>query len=371
MTKAILLSGNNAWGMFNFRGALMRHLMAEGYTVYVSAPEDDEFFQKLRDMGCHPIAMPVQAKGKNPLKDLQLTWRYRKLLKELRPVVSITYTIKPNIYGSMAAQWARVRYLPITTGLGYVFLNKGLTSCIAKGLYRFAFKYARRVWFLNKDDMRVFREQHLVKDEKIEQLYGEGVDLSRFAYQPRESQVNGLKFLYVGRLLYDKGLQEYADAARILKEKYPKAEFHILGKFWPDNPTAISQETMQSWVDGGYIVYEGSTDDVRPFLYKADCAVLPSYREGMPFSLMEAAATGLPLVATDVPGCNEVVVDGENGYLCKAKDSYSLVAAMERIILATPEKLIEMGYRSRLLMEKEFSIERIIEQYDQFLHDIS
>lgn len=370
MRKTILLSGNNAWGMYNFRKALISHLIERGYDVHVSAPYDSDIFSQLESIGCHTVDIPVKPKGKNPFSDIRLLWRYRKLMKRLKPLVSITYTIKPNIYGSIAAQWAHIRYLPVTTGLGYVFLNDNLTSRVAKRLYRFAFKYARKIWFLNQDDMRVFREQHLVKDEIIEQLPGEGIDLNRFAYRQRQTKPARLVFLYVGRLLYDKGLKEYAEAAKELKQKYPYTEFHILGKFWPDNPTAISEATMKEWTDGGYLIYDGSTNDVRPYLYDADCAVLPSYREGMPFSLMEAAATGLPLISTDVPGCNEVVEHEKNGYLCHARDSKSLYEAMERFIKIPAEARLQMGKESRMLMEEKFSVEQILAQYDAFLRSI-
>lgn len=366
--KNIIFSGNTAWGMYNFRGCLLKHFVSKGYNVYVTAPKDEVYFEKLASIGCTPVHMPVYSKSKNPFKDINLIYAYYKLIKRLSPDISITYTIKPNIYGSIAAQLNHARHLPITTGLGYTFLSNGIISKIAKTLYRFSFKRAENVWFLNKDDETIFKEQHLVNNEKIHLLYGEGVNLKHFAYIDRSGRTTSkIVFLYFGRLLYDKGLQEYVDAATNLRKKYAHAEFHMLGHLWKENPSAINEDTLNSWIEQGIIIYHGSSSDVRPFLAEADCAVLPSYREGMPCSLMEAASTGLPLITTDVPGCHEVVLDGHNGYLCKVKDASSLEQTMEKMINLDQKKRIELGKNGRKLMEEKFSIDNIIAQYDQFL----
>lgn len=354
--------------MYNFRHRLLEHLVAEGYEVYVSAPFDEIYFQKLEEIGCHTIAIDLNAKGTNPLKEILLFAKYRKLLKQINPLVSITYTIKPNIYGSLAAQLCHIRHLPITTGLGYVFLTNNLTSKIAKHLYRIAFAKAQQVWFLNNNDMQTFRSMKLIDDKKIHQLNSEGVDTEHFDFYDRSDRHREtLKFLYVGRLLYDKGLGEFAEAAKSLKSRYPNIEFHIVGSYWKDNPSAIKPKTMQEWIKSGSLIYDDYTDDVRPFLHDADCMVLPSYREGMSCSLMEAASTGLPLVATDVPGCRELVRQGENGFLCKAKDTTSLTNALEQIINLPREERLKMGIVSRQIMKEKFRVEIIIEQYDRYL----
>lgn len=370
--KRIILSGNTAWGMYNFRHKLLEHLVAEGYDVYVSAPYDETFFSKMEAIGCHTVDMPVSAKGTNPVKDFLLIAKYRRLLKRIKPFLSITYTIKPNIYGSMAAQSCHVSHLPVTTGLGYVFLTENLTSKIAKRLYRMAFAKAPQVWFLNSADIQTFRSMHLISDEKIRQLNGEGVDTGFFDFYDRSQRERPvLKFLFVGRLLYDKGLGEFAEAARQLRTRYPHVEFHVLGNYWQDNPSAVSEETMQQWIDQGAIIYDGATNDVRPYLHDADCMVLPSYREGMSCSLMEAASTGLPLVATNVPGCRELVVDNESGMLCEPRDARSLERALEKVILLSSEQRLAMGRRSRDLMVSTYSYEHIIDQYDRYLQTLN
>lgn len=369
--RRIILSGNTAWGMYNFRHKLLEHLVAEGYEVYVSAPFDKDYFPRLEAIGCHTVDMPVSAKGTNPVKDFMLFLRYRRLFRRLKPFVSITYTIKPNIYGSMAAQSCGVLHLPVTTGLGYVFLTDNLTSKIAKWLYRIAFAKAPQVWFLNQADEQTFRSLKLIADEKIRLLNSEGVDTGFFSFYDRSQRLRSeLKFLYVGRLLYDKGLGEYAEAASRLKKKYPTVEFHVLGNYWQDNPSAVDKAIMDRWTASGTIVYDGATGDVRPHLHDADCMVLPSYREGMSCSLMEAASTGLPLVATDVPGCRELVIPGQSGFLCNVKDAISLEHALEKVILLSPQQRLAMGHESRRHMEESFAVEKVIEQYDRYLASI-
>ncbi len=360
----IVFSGNNAWGMHNFRSRVLSHFVARGFRVTVLAPYDAEWFPRLEALGCEVVDLPVEAKGTNPLTDLSLLWKYRKKFQALCPDVSITYTIKPNIYGSMAAQSLGIPYLPVTTGLGYVFLKRGLVSLVAKTLYRLAFRRASRVWFLNRDDVETFRRGRLVATEKVEQLPGEGVDLEHFttAAMPTDSSVT---FLLIGRMLTDKGVREFVEAAGYVRRYYPNARFRLLGAVWKDNPAAISAGQLEVWEREGNVEYLGATKDVRPYIADVDCVVLPSYREGVPCTLMEAAAMGRPLVATDVPGCREVVEDGVTGYLCRVKDAASLADAMTRMIELPADERRAMGLRGRRLMEERFDVKHIIHQYDE------
>lgn len=369
--RKIILSGNTAWGMFNFRSSFLKHLVALGCDVYVAAPYDELFFPKIKDLGCKVLNLPVKAKGTNPLEDIWLVIRYCYLFMKIRPDVSLTYTIKPNIYGSIAARITKTRYLPITTGLGYVFLSQGLASYVAKKMYKLAFSKADYVLFLNKDDMNVFQSQHLLAEHKAMHLYGEGVDLDKFYYSPKSNQTTDkVVFLFIGRILYDKGLKEYVDAARCIKSKYKNVSFKILGAEWKNNPSSISHEQLLDWEQLGLIEYLGATDDVRPYIVESDCVVLPSYREGMPCTLMEAAAMGRPLIATDVPGCHEVVVNHENGLLCNVKDANSLAEKMEEFILMSHSERSDLGNNGRLLMERKFCIEKVLKQYNDILNII-
>ena len=368
MSKHLIFSGNNAWGMWNFRSILIKHFIGKGYRVSVTAPYDELYFKKFKEIGCDTYDMPIDAKGINPMTDLRLILRYVRLLKALNPDLSITYTIKPNIYASIAAESLDIKYLPVTTGLGYTFLAEGLVPKIARLLYKFAFRKAEQVWFLNKDDIASFKEAKLVADDKIVQLYGEGVDTEYFA--PKPLPTDEYIFLLVGRMLKDKGVVEYVDAARMLKKKYPNVRFQLLGAVWLDNPAAIDEDKIQAWENEGVIEYLGRTSDVRSYIEKAVCVVLPSYREGVPCTLMEAASMGRPLVATDVPGCHEVVLDGYNGYLCDVKNAEDLAFKMEQIILMPQEERVKMGLNGRQLMIDKFDVKHVINQYEDAITEL-
>ena len=348
--------------MWNFRSILIKHFIDKGYRVSVTAPYDEVYFKKFDEIGCHTYDMPIDAKGINPVTDLRLILNYKKLLKKLNPDLSVTYTIKPNIYASIAAESLGIKYLPVTTGLGYTFLAEGLVPKIARMLYKYAFRKAEQVWFLNKDDIETFKAAGLIADEKIVQLYGEGVDTAHFAPKPlpEDEQI----FLLVGRMLKDKGVVEYVDAARMLKKKYPNVRFQLLGALWPDNPAAIAEEEIRTWEREGIAEYLGRTSDVRTYIERAMCVVLPSYREGVPCTLMEAASMARPLVATDVPGCHEVVVDEYNGYLCEVKNAEDLAAKMETVILMSQKERVKMGANGRQLMIDKFDIKHVIAQYE-------
>lgn len=368
MGKHLVFSGNNAWGMWNFRSILIKHFIDKGYRVTVSAPYDETYFKKFEEIGCDTYDMPIDVKGINPINDLLLILNYRKLFKKLKPDLSVTYTIKPNIYASIAAESLGIKYLPVTTGLGYTFLAEGIVPKIARILYKYAFRKAEQVWFLNKDDIASFKEAKLIADEKIVQLYGEGVDTDHFSISPLPT--DEFIFLLVGRMLKDKGVIEYVDAARILKKKYSNVRFQLLGAVWLNNPTAIKEEEIRTWESKGIVEYLGHTPDVRSYMDKAMCVVLPSYREGIPCTLMEAASIGRPLVATDVPGCHEVVVDGYNGYLCDVKNAKDLAAKMEKIILMSQEERIKMGANGRQLMIDKFDIKHVIAQYETTFNNL-
>ena len=212
--KHLLFSGNNAWGMYNFRHELLRHFVEKGYRVSVSAPYDEEQFRMLRELGCEVYPIRMRPRGTNPLHDFSLFLQYYWLMRKLKPDMSITYTIKPNIYASWAAHLHKIPFLPVTTGLGYVFLKKTPATSLAKRLYKHAFSKAERVWFLNSDDLRLFREARLVSNALVEQLPGEGVNLDFFAETPMPPADQPITFLYVGRILRDKGLEEFIYAAR-------------------------------------------------------------------------------------------------------------------------------------------------------------
>ncbi|MGL4937298.1 glycosyltransferase family 4 protein, partial [Shewanella sp.] len=278
----------------------------------------------------------------------------------------------PNIYGSLAAKLAGIPSLAITTGLGYTFVNDNLVAKAARGLYKLAFRFPNEVWFLNEDDRQVFLQHRLVVNSKAVLLHGEGVDLEHFTPQTIESgepldAQQPVRFLLIARMLWDKGVGEYVEAARIIRQRYPQAVFQLLGACGVANPSVIERSQIAQWEQEGLIDYLGTTDDVRPIIAKADCVVLPSYREGIPRTMIEAAAMAKPLIVTDVPGCRDVVSPGQTGWLCPVKDSRALADCCEQLISLSFEQRQAMGAAGRTFMHQHFDEKLVIKQYLQTL----
>jgi glycosyltransferase involved in cell wall biosynthesis len=288
-----------------------------------------------------------------------------------RPHLVFHYTIKPNIYGSVAAKLAGAPSIAVTTGLGYTFIQKSRAAQIAKRLYRFAFRFPREVWFLNQDDHRAFVDEKLLAHpERARLLHGEGVDLDDFAFAPLPAREDFV-FILIGRLLWDKGVAEYVEAARSIKARYPHARFQLLGPVGVDNPSAISRTDVEEWTRENVVEYLGEAHDVRPLIAAADCVVLPSYREGVPRTLMEASAMGRPIVATDVPGCREVVEHGVTGLLCDVKSASSLASQLERMLTSSPAERAAMAQHGREKVAREFDEKQVVERYKGTIHAIT
>ena len=369
--KTIAIVINTSWNIFNFRLGLLKALQKEGYKIVAIAPRDD-YSEKLEALGFEYHNININNKGTNPLEDAKLVYAFYKLYKEIAPDVLLQYTIKPNIYGSMAAGMLGIPVISNISGLGTVFLNDGLSSKIARFLYKVALKVPKKVFYQNAHDRELFIESNLVKEEKTDLLPGSGIDTEKFKplEDPVKESAKPLRFLFIARLVKDKGLVEYVDAARQLMRKtpltinhQPSTECAILGAFYPGNPTAISEDEMKVWEEEGSVKYLGTSDDVRSVIAEADCIVLPSYREGLSRVLLEAASMAKPIITSNVPGCREVVEDGVNGYLCEVKDADSLAEQMEKMILLSDEEHREMGRRGREKVMKEFDEKIVIEKY--------
>lgn len=362
MKIKILFSANTAWSMLNFRKGLIQHLLTQGYQIIILAPHD-AFSEKLAVLGCTVIDLPMSAKGVNPLKDIQLTYFLFGIYRSLQPDFIIHYTIKPNIYGSLAAHMAGIPSIAITTGLGYTFVNNNLVSRIARRLYKFSFRFPKEIWFLNEDDRQTFLNYGLVAREKAVLLHGEGVDLQHFTPRLQLQTDENFRFLLIARMLWDKGVGEYVEAARIVQASYPNAVFQLLGACGVPNPSVISREQIAKWELEGLVEYLGTTDDVRPFIAQADCVVLPSYREGIPRTMIESAAMAKPLIVSDAPGCRDVVRDGITGYICAVKDADALARCCLHLLEQPPLKREQMGYSGRAFMAEVFDEQKVISQY--------
>ena len=360
----VLICLNLAWNLVNFRSGLIRALVDAGYEVVAVAPRDG-YAPRLAALGCRYVELPMDNRGTHPGRDLLLLLRFVRLFWRERPDVYLGYTVKPNVYGSLAARLMGIPVINNIAGLGAVFIQGGQLARVVRWLYRQALKSSHKVFFQNDDDRQLFIAGGLVRAEIADLLPGSGIDLARFAVAPPrlDSGDGKFRFLLIARMLRDKGVVEFVEAARLLKARWPQAQFCLLGFVDVQNPTAISRAQMDAWVAQGHVLYLGVSDDVRVEIAASDCVVLPSYREGTPRTLLEAAAMGRPLVATDVVGCREVVEDGINGFLCKPRDAQDLAAKMEAMLVLLPKQRAEMGRQGRLRVECEFDEQIVIKKY--------
>ncbi|HEV7322492.1 MAG TPA: glycosyltransferase family 4 protein [Ensifer sp.] len=350
----------------NFRLELLRRLVEAGHSVVAFGPEEDEeVVSQLAAIGVEFACTPMARAGLNPFTDLATLWSYWRLLRARKIDVVIPYTMKPIVYGGIAARLAGVkrRYF-LVTGLGHVYSEAASKRWLGRRvkqisilLYRQALKGAAGVFAYNRADSEDIASCGLISDLKdLTLVPGSGVDLDHYAFSrpPTGRPV----FLLIARLLKDKGIIEYAEAARLVREQYPEAEFRVLGQFDP-SPAAISSEALASWVTDGSLTYLGETTDVRPHLAACSVFVLPSYyREGIPRSILEAMSTGRAIVTTDLPGCDETVVDGTNGYLVEPRNARQLADVLCRFLKA-PSLVTEMGLRSRDLAQSKFDVHAV------------
>jgi len=359
----VVIFGGFADSLVNFRGPLLRALVANGHQVTACAPSATaNVLGKLTEMGVDYRDVSVSRTGLNPLSDIKTFWSLIILIRELKPDVLLSYTIKPVIYGSLAARLLGVPAIySMITGLGYVYSSgnaeRKWVTRIATLLYRFALNGNKRVFFQNPDDRSFFvRSEMLTCIEQSVLINGSGVDLQHFAYDAVKS-IKFPSFLLIARLIKDKGIGEYVEAARLVKSRYPDVNFCLLGPL-DSNPNAISALQIGEWEAEGVISYLGETSDVRPALRACSVYVLPSYAEGTPRTVLEAMATGRAVITTDVPGCRETVVDGGNGFLVPPRDASALAEAMSRFI-EHPELIRCMGSEGRSMVEDKYDVHKV------------
>lgn len=359
MNIAIVL--NTSWNVYNFRLGLIKALQQQNYQVTVIAPRD-EYTDKLIAQGCRFEELTMDSRGANVIKDLGLIFELVKIYKRVKPDVVLHYTIKPNIYGTVAAKILNIPAVNNVCGLGTVFLKKNLVSKVASWMYKISFKFPKKVFFQNNYDKRLFVKNGLVKEDISDILPGSGIDLNKFSSKEFKRNKK-FTFLLISRLIHDKGIVEYIKAIELLKSEGFDAKFQLLGAKDPGHKRGIKSEIIDSWIKNNTVEYLGTTEDVRDFIENADCIVLPSYREGTPKTLLEAASISKPIVTTDVPGCKDVVIDNFNGLLCKVRDPYDLAIKMKQLASYDDKTLAQFGINGRKKVESEYDENIVINKY--------
>lgn len=358
----LMMTVNAAWNIWNFRHNLVAALLDDGHRVTVLAPADGSE-TSLERIGCSFIPLPMDPGGLNPMRDLGLLRRIHKAFARERPDAVLGFTIKNNLYGAIIAKRLKIPFIPNVTGLGTAFLSGGALQSVAEKLYRAAFRSLPVVFFQNDDDAELFLRRGLVRREQGRVLPGSGIDLQYFT--PAEYPPPGQPptFLMIARLLRDKGVFEFVEAARIVRAHLPEARFQLVGAADADNRTAITLDEVREWERSHAIHYLGPVADVRPNIAAAHCVVLPSYREGAPRTLIEAAAMARPLIATDVPGCRAVVDSGASGLLCAPRDAKDLADACLDFLSLPRKAQIRMGLAGRRKMERQYDQQIVINAY--------
>lgn len=368
--KKILVVSSTTQTLYNFRIGLLRALRDGKFEVRGVAKRD-EFSDILEKEFKCIFLRHLDRKGTNALKDIRLMLELCKVYRKEKPELVIHYTIKPNIYGSIVSRLAGIKSFCVVTGLGYAFIEKGILLRTVKLLYKISLRLSEKIFFQNDDDRKLFIKEGIAPSDRAI-LLGGGVDTEYFSPEVcRKSQKgsSNLKFLLIGRMLWDKGVGEFVEAAGIVKKRFADIEFQLLGKLDEGNPSVIPESRIKDWERKGLVRYLGLTYDVRPSISESACVVLPSYREGIPHSLLEAMAMAKPIITTETAGCKEVVEDGRNGFLVPVRDAKALAKAIEKFINLPESRRMEMGKYSREKAIREFDEKFIIDIYLKNIED--
>ncbi|QAT41900.1 glycosyltransferase family 4 protein [Aminipila luticellarii] len=354
--KRILLIGNNDGGLYLFRIELIEELISLGYEVHFTVPYGEKV-PLLIDCGAIYHQIDMNRRGMNIKEDFILMCNYRKLFKMVKPQVILTYTIKPNIYAGLVAKVLRIPCIATITGLGTSMQGQGKKTNFIKILYKYGLKGASYIFFQNEENKNFFINNKLIEAGKALRVNGSGVNTEKF--RPKRCKHDGINILYISRIMKDKGIREYLEAARVLKPTYNFVNFQILG-FYDEE---ILKNQINDLVSEGSVSYLGVSLDTRIEMEEADCIVLPSYHEGMSNVLLEGAAFGLPLITSNIHGCKEAVDEGVTGFLCEPRDAQSLIESIKSFLLLAPESRKKMGDAGREKMIKEFDRKLVVTSY--------
>jgi glycosyltransferase involved in cell wall biosynthesis len=360
--KKIIILENTYYTVLSLRMEILRHFKDKGYEIYVLSKAEKNDIEILEKQGFHCI--PVGTVALNPIKAVQFFLKLIREIKQIQPDIIFSFTIRPNLFGSIAARLLGLPIVSNVTGTGPLTKDNGFVYRLIRLAYKFVFLRNQRVFFQNEDDYNFFLLNNYVRPNQAILLPGSGVDTEY--YSPRPKTKNEFIFLMISRLIKDKGVQDYAYAAELVKMSYPEVKFQLLGPYWKQSTTknTITEAEVSQWVSQGTLDYLGYTLDVRPFLANADCAVLPSYREGCANVLMQGASMAKPLIATDVTGCRNLVEDGITGYLCEVRNPESLAEKMIQLYNLAEQKRLEMGNMGREKMIKEYQKKIVLNAYE-------
>ncbi|WP_142827199.1 glycosyltransferase family 4 protein [Planococcus soli] len=359
MKKKVLLLGNHGFVIYNFRKELIQRLLKNGYDVYISLPYDEKV-DVMISWGCKFVETSVDRRGTNPKTDLKLVGHYLKILKDIKPDIVLTYTIKPNLYGGIACRMLNTPCINNITGLGSGFSGKPALKFLLTNLYKVGLKKSKCIFFQNTEDMNTLLENKIVRGP-YELIPGSGVNLNEFKFMKFPAEDN-LNFIFIGRIMKDKGIDQYLEAAKEVKIKHPKASFNIVG--FIEKSQSHYNELIDEYVREGYINFLGYQSDVRPFIQEASCLIQPSHGgEGLSNVLLETAAMGRTLIASNIPGCKETIEENINGYTFEKKNTKNLISKIENFIDLSYKEKKEMGHKSREKVEKEFNREIVVNAY--------
>jgi glycosyltransferase involved in cell wall biosynthesis len=358
--RRIIISANSAWNLANFRLGLMRYLRSAGYEVIALAPADG-YESQIKEAGFSFFPLPIEPQGLNPISEWKLFNAYKKYLGEIKPIAVLLYTIKPNIYGSLAAAQLNIPVINNVSGLGRVFIENSIVYQLIRRLYRFAFRKSNTVFFQNEDDRTLFLNHALVKPAQTYVLPGSGVDLNRFSFKERNGDHNIM--VMPARLLFEKGVAEFIEASSDLKKDYPKWRFQLCGQFAEEAKRGITEHDLLNQIDSKGLEYVSFTDQIENVYLKSTWIVLPSYREGTARVLLEAAASGRPLITSDAPGCGHIVNSAKNGFVSQVRSAKSLKEAMKKAIECSAEDYSLFAQRGRSYIETHYDEELVFQGY--------
>jgi glycosyltransferase involved in cell wall biosynthesis len=368
--KKIAVIENGLFSTYTMREGLMQRLLKEGYDVTILT-HTNSFVSQVEKTGLH--VMNIGSGNLNPWKVLKYIFNLYSALKKIQPDVCLTFSIRPAIWGNFITRDLNIPTITNITGVGPLFTSKNLAYRIARSIYRHALQKTRKVFFQNFDDMNLFLQKKFVRKEIAERVPGSGVDYQKFSpITNAKTDEENFIFLFIGRLIKDKGIFEFVEAARVIRKKFPNIIFNVIGPFWHQNlkSNTITKSDLQNWIVEGIIDYQGEKKDIRKFIAEADCIVLPSYREGTSNILLEAASMEKPIITTKTTGCKETVEDEVTGFLCKVKDAEDLADKMEKMYLLSEEDRKTMGRKGRQKIIKEFDKQIVINAYLKAIHEI-